>query len=81
VTGASSTLAQDLAGSIARVRAATRLPIAVGFGVSTPEQAREVARHADGVVIGSALVDVLGRQGVAASARFLASVRAALDAP
>lgn len=81
VTGASTTLAQDLAGSIARVRAATRLPIAVGFGVSTPEQAREVARHADGVVIGSALVDVLGRHGVAASARFLASVRAALDAP
>ncbi|MGH7525016.1 MAG: tryptophan synthase subunit alpha [Gemmatimonadales bacterium] len=81
VTGASTTLAQDLTTSIARVRAATPLPIAVGFGVSTPEQARAVAQHADGVVIGSALVDVLGSQGVAASARFLAAIRTALDAP
>ena len=81
VTGASATLAQDLTTSIARVRAATPLPIAVGFGVSTPQQARTVAQQADGVVIGSALVDVLGTQGVAASARFLAAIRAALDAP
>jgi tryptophan synthase alpha chain len=79
VTGASAALASDLEGSVRRVRDATALPIAVGFGVSTPAQARTVASFADGVVIGSALVDVLGREGVAAAGRFLADMRAALE--
>jgi tryptophan synthase alpha chain len=79
VTGASSSLGSDLAGSVMRVRQATTLPVAVGFGISTPEQARAVAQMADGVVVGSALVDILGRDGVAASRRFLGSLRAALD--
>jgi tryptophan synthase alpha chain len=79
VTGASQSLAQDLAGSIQSVRQATPLPIAVGFGISTPEQARSVGRMADGVVVGSALVDILGRDGVRAAGRFLHSLRRALD--
>ena len=79
VTGASATVATDLAASVARVRTASLLPIAVGFGVSTPAQARTVADLADGVVIGSALVDVVGRDGVAAAGRFLAGIRAAID--
>ena len=79
VTGASATVADDLAASIGRVRDVTTLPIAVGFGVSTPTQARAVGRLADGVVIGSALVDVLGREGVPAAARFLAGIRESLD--
>ncbi len=79
VTGASRELAVGLEGSVAAVRAATPLPIAVGFGISTPEQARTVAGIADGVVVGSALVDVLGNEGVAAADRFLAGLRSALD--
>lgn len=79
VTGATASLGQDLAGSVERVRRVTSLPVAVGFGISTPEQAREVAAMADGVVVGSALVDVLGREGVGAARRFLGSLRAALD--
>jgi tryptophan synthase alpha chain len=79
VTGATSSLAADLAGYVARVRRATSLPIAVGFGISTPEQARSVGRIADGVVIGSALVDTLGRDGVRAARHFLGTVRSALD--
>ncbi|MGH7594052.1 MAG: tryptophan synthase subunit alpha, partial [Gemmatimonadales bacterium] len=79
VTGASTSLAVDLGASVARVRSATTLPIAVGFGVSTPRQACAVAQLADGVVIGSALVDVLGQHGVAALARLLSETRAALD--
>jgi tryptophan synthase alpha chain len=79
VTGATASLAGDLAESVARVRRATSLPVAVGFGISTPEQARAVGRLADGVVVGSALVDILGRDGVTAARRFLASLRAALD--
>ena len=56
VTGERSELPPELAGLVARVKASTELPVAVGFGVSTPEQAGSVARHADGVVVGSAIV-------------------------
>ena len=79
VTGAQSFLATDLRESIARVRGATALPVAVGFGISTPDQARTVGRMADGVVVGSALVDILGHDGVRAARRFLGSLRDALD--
>ena len=80
VTGARSSLAADLSESVERVRQATSLPVAVGFGISTPEQARMVGRMADGVVVGSALVDILGREGVEGATRFLGSLRQALDA-
>lgn len=78
VTGASPSLADDLAASVARVRAATPLPVAVGFGISTPEQARVAGRVADGVVVGSALVEVAGRSGADGVAQFLSGLRAAL---
>jgi tryptophan synthase alpha chain len=79
VTGASTALAADLPGSVARLREATALPIAVGFGISTADQARTVARIADGVVVGSALVDVLGSSGVDGAGRFLRVLREAVD--
>jgi tryptophan synthase alpha chain len=56
VTGAQSSVASSLGERVAEIRQQTRLPIAVGFGISTPEQAREVANIADGVVVGSAIV-------------------------
>jgi tryptophan synthase alpha chain len=79
VTGARATLDVELGDSIRRVRKATPLPIAVGFGISTPEQARAVGGMADGIVVGSALVDILGREGVSAARQFLGSLRDALD--
>jgi len=79
VTGASATLSGDLEASIARVRAASPLPIAVGFGISTPEQAARVGRLADGVVVGSALVDRLATGGVAGIRELLSSLRGAVD--
>jgi len=79
VTGASSSLDADLRDSVARVRKATSLPLAVGFGISTAEQARSVSRMADGVVVGSALVEILGRDGVGAARTFLDALRDALD--
>jgi tryptophan synthase alpha chain len=60
VTGANSAAAADIAAAVGRLKAATSLPIAVGFGVRTPEQAAAVAVHADAVVVGSALVDAIG---------------------
>jgi len=56
VTGERSELPVELTGLVARVKAATPLPVAVGFGVSTPDQAAAVAAIADGVIVGSALV-------------------------
>lgn len=57
VTGAKEADAAAIAPAVARVREASKLPVAVGFGIRTPERAAEVARVADGVVVGSALVD------------------------
>ncbi len=79
VTGASATLADDLEASVARVRSASPLPIAVGFGISTAEQAMRVGRLADGVVVGSALVDRLSASGVAGVRELLSSLRGAVD--
>src|SRR5262249_22761059 len=79
VTGASNTLSAGLPDLIARVRSATPLPLAVGFGISTPSQAATVSTLADGVVVGSALVDVLGSRGVAAAGEFLRGLREAMD--
>lgn len=60
VTGARAELPPDLRENIERIRKATPLPLAVGFGVSEPKHAREVAAVADGVVVGSALVRLIG---------------------
>ena len=59
VTGTRTASAEDLARDIPRIRRATNLPIAVGFGVRTPEQAAIVARYADAAVVASALIDRL----------------------
>ncbi|MEZ5124653.1 MAG: tryptophan synthase subunit alpha [Thermoleophilia bacterium] len=61
VTGARREVGADLPGLIARLRARTTAPIAVGFGISTPKQAAQVAELADGVIIGSALIDLISR--------------------
>ncbi|WP_425999597.1 tryptophan synthase subunit alpha [Caulobacter sp. DWR1-3-2b1] len=57
VTGVKSVDAADVAPAVARLRAASGLPVAVGFGIRTPDQAAAVARVADAAVVGSALVD------------------------
>ncbi len=86
VTGVRAGLAAGLADFIARVRRASGLPLYVGFGVSTPEQAAEVARAADGVIIGSALIRLIQaapdqEAAVAAVSGCLARVTAAMHAP
>jgi len=61
VTGVKEADAESVAPSVVRVKAASGLPVAVGFGIKTPERAAEVARVADAVVVGSALVDEIAR--------------------
>ncbi len=60
VTGANAASVTDVAEAVARLKRSTDLPIAVGFGVRTPEQAAAIAAHADAVVVGSAIVDAIG---------------------
>jgi tryptophan synthase alpha chain len=63
VTGMQKQVASNLAQQVARIRAHTNLPIAVGFGISTPEQAKAVASVANAVVVGSAVVNQIAKHG------------------
>lgn len=63
ITGKQQAAQASIADAVARLKASTDLPIAVGFGVRTPEQAGEIAKVADGVVVGSALVELVGQHG------------------
>ena len=84
ITGDKSIETASLAGAVDAVRAATGLPVAVGFGIKTPAMAAEVARIADGVVVGSALVDEIataaqsGGDPVKAATLFCASLATAI---
>ena len=64
VTGAKSGEAGDVGAAVERVKRAARLPVAVGFGVKTPDQARAIAARADAVVVGSAIVEAMHEGGV-----------------
>jgi tryptophan synthase alpha chain len=79
VTGATSTLREALPQELAALRSVTDVPIAVGFGISTPEHAAAVAKVADGVVVGSALIDALDRGGEKAASDLIRSLRSAID--
>ncbi|MBV7257558.1 tryptophan synthase subunit alpha [Pacificimonas sp. WHA3] len=60
VTGTASAATTDVGDAVARIKAHSDLPVAVGFGIRTPRQAAAIARVADGVVVGSAIVDLIG---------------------
>jgi tryptophan synthase alpha chain len=78
VTGVSQELPSDLPQTIARLRTVCPLPICVGFGIARPEQARAVGTHADGIVVGSALVRAAG-ESVDAAVELARTLRSALD--
>lgn len=83
VTGVKEAQALSVAPAVERVRRASGLPVAVGFGVKTPERAAEIARVADAVVAGSVLVDEVAaalEAGEPAAPRVLAKVKALSDA-
>lgn len=63
VTGAQQSLAEGIAENVQAIQSHTAVPVVVGFGISTPEQSAEVARSADGVVVGSAIVRVIEAAG------------------
>ncbi len=82
VTGMQSQIATNLASQVAKLRAHTNLPIAVGFGISNPAQAKAVASEADGCVVGSAIVNQIAEHGKSSdlAARLGAFAKAMADA-
>jgi len=78
VTGEQDSLATDLPATVARLRGATTLPLCIGFGISTPAQAREAAALGDGVIVGSAIVRAADRS-IDEAVALTASLRAAID--
>lgn len=79
VTGEQATVSAELPQTLARLRSVTTLPVCVGFGISTPEQARSVAKLGDGVVVGSALVRAANNSNEDAIA-LIKAMRSAMDA-
>lgn len=81
VTGAREALATDLEDFITRVRSITSQPLCVGFGIATPEQARRVATLADGVIVGSRIIDIMesSNQPAAAAGAFVRQMRDAIS--
>jgi tryptophan synthase alpha chain len=69
ITGKQQAQIESIEANVARIKASSDLPVAVGFGVRTPEQAAAIAKVADGVVVGSALVEICGEYGAAAPAK------------
>jgi tryptophan synthase alpha chain len=63
VTGTRTKITTDIGEMVRLVKQAKDIPCAVGFGISTPEQARDMAKHADGVIVGSAIVKLIGKYG------------------
>jgi tryptophan synthase alpha chain len=83
VTGARATVAPELAQQLRALRAITTKPVCVGFGISTPAQAAEVGRLADGVIVGSAIVRLIEQHAGTADllprvGDFIASLKAGL---
>ncbi len=79
VTGARTSLSDAVQGLVERVRRHTDLPVAVGLGVSTPEQAHELAQFADGVIVGSAFVTAIKLGGAPAAKKLAQELRAGLS--
>lgn len=80
ITGLQQAALGSIEDAVKRIKAATDIPVAVGFGVRTPEQAAAIAKHADGVVVGSALVDLVAQHGAAAAGPVEQLTRALADA-
>tara|TARA_R110000782_G_scaffold78293_3_gene155969 strand:+ start:172779 stop:173591 length:813 start_codon:yes stop_codon:yes gene_type:complete len=81
ITGKQQAAQTSIEAAVAHLKSGTDLPIAVGFGVRTPEQAAAIGKVADGVVVGSAIVDIVGQHGTSAAPfvrDYVASLRNAL---
>ena len=79
ITGAAAANATHVGEAVARIKRHTKLPVCVGFGIRTPDTARDIARAADGAVVGTALVDALAKSLDAEGRATSATVKAVAD--
>ena len=82
VTGVRTAITSDISGMVSIVRSVSDIPVAVGFGISTPEQAADMAAKSDGIIIGSAIVKIIAQYGadsVKPVGEYVKSIRAAID--
>lgn len=82
ITGKQQAVQASIERAVAKLKAVAQLPIAVGFGVRTPEQAAAIGAIADGVVVGSAIVELIGKHGASAAEpvkNYIATLREALN--
>lgn len=82
ITGLQQAAQASIEEAVAKLKAATDIPVAVGFGVRTPEQAAAIAEVSDGVVVGSAIIDIVAEEGANAPSKvrdFVRSLRTAMD--
>ncbi len=80
VTGVRSAITTDLDSIIAKIREASTVPVAIGFGISTPEQAASMAAKSDGAIVGSAIVKIIAEHGTQAAGPVRAYARSIIDA-
>lgn len=80
VTGVRSEITTDIGAMTALAKEASDVPAAIGFGISTPEQAAQMAVHADGVIVGSAIVKIIARDGADAGPAVYEYVKSMKDA-
>ena len=80
VTGVRSDISTDLTSIIKAIREETDVPCAIGFGISTPEQAAKMAASADGVIVGSAIVKIVAQYGKDAPVHVGEYVKSMVDA-
>jgi len=79
VTGSRDSLPPELNSFVSRVREAATQPLCVGFGISTPEQAKQVADIADGVIVGSRIIQLMETEGLTSVGNFISDLRQALN--
>ncbi len=80
ITGMQQAAIESIEANVSRIKQSSAIPVAVGFGVRTPEQAAPIARVADGVVVGSALIDLVAQHGAKAAGPVKELTRALADA-
>jgi tryptophan synthase alpha chain len=78
VTGVREQIKTDLDALTSKIRRYTDLPIAIGFGISGPDSAREAASHCDAIIVGSALVELIGQQKYQEMAALVSTIKSAL---
>ncbi len=78
ITGAKKNLHLTVQGVISKLRKLTRTPIAIGFGISNPRQASEASKYADGIIVGSAVIDVISKKPKQVG-KFVASLKKAIS--